>query len=343
MNKAKSIEESLLSKFGKGTLTSATSIIDSKNIIIPVSPAIDLILSGGIPEGSFVVTTGPPKLGKTSFCLHFAGHAQKPRYNSELSPKGQGRHIYFFNIEGRIKSRDLTGIKHLDISKEKFTIIESSPGNILTAENYIDIAEQLINEKPGCIFILDSFSALCTEEDYAGDIGKRFRANSPLLLARFCRRISNIIPINKSIVMGITHMIANQGMGMSPWMEASGRKLQYQTDVKLKGTHFTPWKSGETQIGQDIHWECTTSAIGPPGGKCTSKFRYGYGIDKEAELVDLCVDLSLIKKGGAWYTLGEEKFHGLENARSFLVKNPEKFEKLNREVREMMGLSETKI
>ncbi len=337
--KAKSIEESLCAKFGKGTLTGASSIIDSQSTIIPVSPAIDLILGGGIPEGSFIITTGPPKLGKTSFCLHFAGHAQK--YPNKLCP--DGRHIYFFNIEGRIKSRDLTGIKHLDISKDKFTLIESSPGNILTAENYIDIAEQLINEKPGCIFILDSFSALCTEEDYAGDIGKRFRANSPLLLARFCRRISNIIPINKSIVMGVTHIIANQGMGHSPWMEASGRKLQYQTDVKLRGTHFTPWKVGDVQIGQDINWECTTSAIGPPGGKCVSKFRYGYGIDKEAELVNLCVDLNLIKKGGAWYTIGEEKFHGLDNVRDMLVKNPEKYEELNKEVREMMGLGETKI
>lgn len=338
MSKAKSIEESLCDKFGKGTLTGAASIVDSKSTIIPVSPAIDLILGGGIPEGSFVIATGPPKLGKTSFCLHFAGHAQD--YPSELSP--EGRHIYFFNIEGRIKSRDLTGIKHLDISPEKFTLIESSPGNILTAENYIDIAEQLINEKPGCIFILDSFSALCTEEDYAGDIGKRFRANAPLLLARFCRRISNVIPINKSIVMGITHVIANQGMGHSPWMEASGRKLQYQTDVKLRGTHFAPWKVGDAQIGQDIHWECTTSAIGPPGGKCMSKFRYGYGIDKEAELVNLCVDLNLIKKGGAWYAVGDEKFHGLDNTREMLVKNPEKFEELNGQVREMMGL-ETKI
>lgn len=329
------IEDIISKKFGDNILVSGNSIIDSPHMVIPVSPAIDLVLGGGIPEGSFVVLTSPPKLGKTATCLHFAGNAQQTEYdNKKFGP----RHVYFFNIEGRIKARDLVGIKHLITDESRFTVIQSKPGKILVGEDYIDIGEKLINEKPGCVFIFDSFSALCTSEEYAADIGKRFRANAPLLLATFCRRISNVIPINQSIVMGITHVIANQGMGMSQWLEASGQKLKYQVDVKLKGTHYKAWTPGEVQIGQDINWECVTSAIGPPGGKCVSKFRYGYGLDKEAELVNICVDLGIIKKGGAWYSYEDEKAQGLEKMRNILVEKPKLFDKLNNQIREMMEM-----
>ena len=275
----------------------------------------------------------------TSLCLDFAGTAQNLKYACDIGRK-EGRHIYFSNIEGRLKKRDILGMKHLNLDPDRFSVIGSQPGQILTAENYIDINERLINENPGDIFIIDSFSALCTEGERSSDISKRYRADAPVLLAKFCRRISNVIPINKSIVMGITHMIANQGMGMSQWSEASGRKIQYQADIKLKVSHFTPWEVSDSRVGQDVHWICETSALNfPPGGKFSSKFRYNHGIDKQAELVTLCVDLSIIKKGGAWYTLPNgEKFQGLEKTSQALKDDESIYEELNTQVRGMVGL-----
>ena len=113
---AKTIEDVIKDKFGD-ILFGGEFITSSKSIIIPVSPSIDMMLGGGIPEGSLVIVTGLQKLGKTSLCLHFAGNAQDIKYRNDMCPK-EGRHVYFLNVEGRIKPRDLLGIKHLNIEKK---------------------------------------------------------------------------------------------------------------------------------------------------------------------------------------------------------------------------------
>jgi len=339
MSKEKAIEDAINSEFGNGILTSGQSIIDSVNTVIPVSPGLDMILGGGIPEGSFVIFTGPPKVGKTATALDFSATAQALKYACDIGRK-EGRHIYYFDIEGRLKERDIKGIHHLDYDESRMSVIKSKPGNILYAENFIDISERLINERPGDIFILDSLSALCTEGEKKADIGDRYRADAPLLLARYCRRISNVVPINKSVVIGITHMIANQGQGMATWVEASGRKVQYQCDVKLRATHCGGWVVGDSQIGQDIHWIAEWNALNAPrNGKFISKFRYGYGLDKASEILNLCVDLGLIKKGGSWYTFPDgTKFQGLDKASDSLKQDEKLYEGLHQQIRDMMGL-----
>ena len=312
------------------------ALVNRPRVIIPVSPSIDMMLGGGVPEGSFVIPTGPPKVGKTTFSLQLAANAQRIEYTSELCPKG--REVYFYNIEGRLKRRDLLGIRGLDL--DRFQIIQSEPGRILDGEDYIEIAEQLINEKPGAIHILDSFSQLCTTARREGDVRDRFRDDTPLLLATFCKRICNVIPVNRCVVIGITHMIANQGGGpMAPKrMEASGNKVQYAVDVKLVGKYKKDWKVGEVQVGQEIYWDCDSSALGPPTSGM-SRLRYGYGFDREAELVEIASEMGLIEKGGSWYTFSDKsKVQGLENARNKLVGNPEMYEEIYAQLRTMLNL-----
>lgn len=272
----------------------------------------------------------------TTFSLQLAANAQLDRYKSELTPNG--REVFFYNIEGRLKKRDLLGIRGLD--PNRFQIIQSEPGRILDGEDYIEIAEQLINERPGAVHILDSFSQLCTTARREGDVRDRFRDDTPLLLATFCKRICNVIPVNRSIVIGITHMIANQGGGpMAPKrMEASGNKVQYAVDVKLVGKYKKDWKVGDTLVGQEIYWECDSSALGPPT-EGMSLLRYGYGFDKEAELITLAGEFALIEKGGSWYTFSDgSKVQGLENARNKLVENPAMYDEIYGKLRQLLNL-----
>lgn len=334
------LKEDVVKTFGSDVMVTASAVIDKKLITIPISPSLDVVLNGGIPEGSFVILTGQPKCGKTTTSLDFCANAQKKEY--AYGSFKDGREVYYLNIEGRLKKRDLEGIPGLNL--EKFHVIGSQEGKILHAEEYLQIAERIINEIPGSIIIIDSYSALCTEAEITSDMNKMQRADGAKLLAKFCRKVANVIPVNKNIVIGITHLMGNPGNGHAEWKEKSGQAIAYQTDIKLKALYFRPWNLSDDspQIGQEIEWQVLCSALGPPGGKITSYLRYGQGVDKHMELLCLAVDIGLINKAGAWYTLtgvpDKPKFQGLEKTRQYLLEHKDVYDQLWTQVKETMGI-----
>lgn len=320
-----SVIEKLKKEYGENVFLSAESIIEKKKTIISISPTIDLMLGGGIPCGSFVVCTGRYKLGKTSLCLHIAAKAQK-----------QGYKIYYFNIEGRLKRRDLQGIPGLDLSEEKLSIITSTKDKILSAEDYLEILMKLIETEENSLFICDSISQLCSNSRHASDVGDRFRDDVPLMLAGLTKRAANILPVRDNILICITHIIANQGQGHSPWMESSGQKIQYAADVKIKATRATDYIVSDKQVGQIVHWECDTSALGPPGVKTSSLLRYGEGIDEYYDLLAMSIEIGIVTKAGSWLTMpDEQKIQGIEKARNYLKDNPEVYKQLSEKFNEV--------
>ena len=334
-----SLKEDVVKNFGDDIMLTGNAIVDKKSVIIPVSPSLDIILNGGIPEGSFVVLTGQPKCGKTTTSLDFAATAQKPEYKGDLK---DSREVYYLNIEGRLKKRDLEGIPGLNL--DKFHVIGSQQGKILHAEEYLQIGEKIINEIPGCVLIIDSYSALCTEAEITSEMDKMQRADGAKLLAKFCRKVANVIPVNKNIVIGITHLMGNPTGYGAEFKEKSGQAIAYQTDVKLRAKTFKPWtlSSDSTQIGQEIEWQVICSALGPPGGIITSYIRYGQGVDKYMEAITLASDMGIIHKGGAWYTLtaleDKPKFQGAEKVRQYLLTNEPAYIELVKSIKAMMGL-----
>jgi recombination protein RecA len=173
---------------------------------------------------------------------------------------------------------------------------------------------------------------------------KMQRADGAKLLAKFCRKVANVIPVNKNIVIGITHLMGNPTGYGAEFKEKSGQAIAYQTDVKIRAKTFKPWvlSSDNTQIGQEIEWQVLCSALGPPGGTISSFIRYGQGIDKHTELINLASDIGLIHKGGAWYTVisveEKPKFQGAEKVRQYLVDNPAVYQKLLSDVKSTMGI-----
>jgi recombination protein RecA len=333
------LKDDVTKKFGDEIILSGNALVDKKVLTIPVCPSLDIALNGGIPEGSFVVLTGQPKCGKTTTSLDFAATAQKSEYQGSLK---DSREVYYLNIEGRLKKRDLEGIPGLNLAK--FHIIGSQQGKILHAEEYLQIGERIINEVPGCVLIIDSYSALCTEAEITSDMDKMQRADGAKLLAKFCRKVANVIPVNRNIVIGITHLMGNPTGYGAEFKEKSGQAIAYQTDIKLRAKTFKPWVVGtdNTQIGQEIEWQVVCSSLGSPGATATSYIRYGQGIDKHTELINLACDLGVINKGGAWYTItcldDTSKLQGVEKVRAFLLENSEAYEKVNSAVKNLLGL-----
>jgi recombination protein RecA len=338
------LKEDVVKNFGDEVILSANAIVDRKSVTIPFSPSLDMVLNGGIPEGSFVVLTGQPKCGKTTSALSFAATAQQDKYKGDLK---KPRHVYYLNIEGRLKKRDLEGIPDLDL--DRFDVIGSQQGKILHAEEYLQIAERIINQEPGSVLIIDSYSALCTESEITSDMDKMQRADGAKLLAKFCRKVANVIPVNKNIVIGITHLMGNPTGYGAEFKEKSGQAIAYQTDIKLRAKTFKPWvlSADSSQIGQEVEWQVLCSALGPPGGQITSYIRYGEGIDKYMEIITLACDMGFINKAGAWYSLDfikskdeekKQKFQGTEKIRQFLLENKEEYDTLSKMVKDTMGI-----
>lgn len=290
---ADKVVKELLKKYeGNPPIYDSTKLIEKERCIVPVSPCIDLNIGGGILEGTFTILSGPPKVGKTVSALQIASNAQKL----------YGKYVYYFSIEGRIKPRDLLGVKdfNLDLCK----IIQSEKGNILTAEDYLNHAVHIIKSHPGCVVILDSASALCSANEFSKEITATGRADGPKLLASFCRQMGGVVPANDVIVIIIQHLIANTSGYGQPYIEDGGQKIKYQFDTKLRCRTFKKWlETDENQIGNILTWEVMGSPLSQPGAIFDSYLRFGHGLDEEMELATVGIELGLISKAGAWYTL----------------------------------------
>lgn len=305
--KAPTIKATVKDLIKDGVMIGAQSLAEKDTQIIPVSPAADIGLSGGIPEGSWVAFSGKEKSGKTTLALHIASKAQQVA-------NGQ-RPTFLLDVEHRIKPMHLKGIKGLKLAEDQndrtgLRVIRSTQSKIMSAEEFLTGATNIIKDNPGCVLIIDSTSALCSQKEQISSISGSTRALGPKMLAAFCRQMGPVVPVNDAIVISIQHLIANtSGFGPSQW-EDSGRKIQYQGDVKLRAKTVKAWEDEGIQIGQAVDWSVMWSALGPPGGSINSWIRYGIGIDETRELMDLAMDFGLLRASGSWiyldYLLEEE-------------------------------------
>ena len=159
-------------------LHDASSITEKPLEVISVGPKLDMALGGGVPEGSLFIMTGPEKVGKTVTALSFCANAQK-HYERE---------VYYANIEGRLKKRDLQGITDLSLDPELMQIIGSTEGNILSAEKYLSIVDNIVHTKPGAVTVVDSFSALSSESELTGNLEDVQVMSVQKILAKFFGR-----------------------------------------------------------------------------------------------------------------------------------------------------------
>jgi recombination protein RecA len=264
--------------------------------VISISPAIDVGLGGGVLEGSWITLTGDPKSGKTTTSMQIAKNCQ------ELD-----RTIIYLDVEGRLKKLnfELAGL-----DPEKMVVI-SPVDKPVSAEQFLDIAYKMMSdpEYHGAVLIIDSISSLIPQKELDADFGS-FRAGVPKILSIFTKKIGQLLPTQKGLIIAITHFIANtSGYGKAK-MADGGNKIQYQVDTRMEITGgggnsaVTPWMDNNgTQIGQIVNWKVLCSSMGSPGDFIQSYIRYGHGIDKVKEIMSLGLDLGFVSKRGAWYTL----------------------------------------
>lgn len=324
------INKDLIKKYGKEAFLLGHELIDQEKEIIPISPALDTI-TGGVPSGSVVLLSGDSNCGKTITALHIAGNAQK-----------LGWSVYFSDIERRLKSRDLCGIKSLDA--DKVNIIQSYKGKILTAEEHLSIVEDHIHNQTKAILILDSVSQLVTEKELIGTLDDQHYAPGPKLMAHFLRRISNVIPVNDIIIIAIVHLIASMKKFGKDKVRTGGRKIEYAADVDLNAKTFSIFKDkNDTPVGQTVKWQTNSTATNlAPGQSIESTIRYGIGIDEISEIICLGMDLGFIEKSGSWFCLKylqpeDINIQGMENLYQYFVEHNDHYQQLYNETLKILS------
>jgi len=326
----------ILSKYGN-ILNTGTGLLNEKREVLKISPSIDFALGGGIPEGSLVSLTGPPGCGKSSTALQIAARAIEPQYNVN----GAKRKIFYLDVEHRIKAMNVRGIAGL--TPDDIHFIRSTKERILSAEDFLDIAEQLIKDpdNEGAILVLDSSSALCPTDELVKDTSGSLRTTQPKLMSHWCKKIASPIKVMNVTTVLIQHLITNTSGYGEKWLTDGGEKIKYHLDIKLL-TKGKPekWMNKETQVGQIIDWEVIKSANSASTGEVKSYLRFGAGLDRLKEAIMMAVDFGIINKAGAWFSMtkadgtllkyqGEEKlYEGLANdqeANTLMTKSLETF------------------
>jgi RecA/RadA recombinase len=326
-----STSDEIIKKFGTGVVLTGDDLLAIDKKVISVSPALDGVLGGGLQEGSMVVISGLPRCGKSTTCLHFAGKCQKV-----------GRRPVYFNAENRAERRDLNGIPGLDPSN--IDIINSRQGKILSAQDFLQIAEMYLTNETGLLLIIDSISAMCDETEMTNDLGNYKMGGTSKLVASFCRRMSPVISVNKHIVICIAHMYANFNPKGKKWIEAIGGKADYALLTKMRVEYNKTWTVGSgdkaTEIGQEIHWKVERTPLGPPNREAIGWHRYGYGLDEAWENIQIAKTLPFIveAKDGGNYSLNfldpPVKIRGTDNVLTYFQENPDTAEALSKAVKE---------
>lgn len=288
--------KSIIKDYGQ-VIKSGTDVLQEKKDykVISIGPAIDIALGGGIREGCWLTLTGDPKSGKTTTAMQIAVNCQK-----------EGRPIIYLDAEGRLKDLNFQ-VEGFDLEKIHIIAPEDKP---LPAEDFLDIAYKMLSHPDyhGAVLIIDSISSLIPAKELDGDFSPG-RAGLPKILSIFTKKIGQLLPRQRGLVIAITHYIANTGGYGKAKLADGGNKIQYQADTRMEigsgeGTSAVKaWEddSGK-RIGQVVNWKIICSSMGAPGGMVQSYIRYGHGIDRTQEILMLSLDLGLIEKAGAWFT-----------------------------------------
>lgn len=302
----------------------------SNRMVLPLSPALDLGLGGGLVEGSWVLFTGDEKTGKSTTALQFAANCQREENGS--------RHTIYLDVEGRLKGMNLTGIEGLDLDK---TTIICSDEEALPAEHFLSLAESYLKNNERLVLIIDSISNLIPLRDLVEDLSGERRPGVPKLLSNFTKRMAGIVPRKKHVVIMITHFIADLSFSMKTKISDGGRKIRYQADTIAEITHTKDWKidNNTKKIGQLVNWKVLSSAAGGyPGTTCTSALKYGTGLDGVYEIIKMAIDFNIIKKSGSWFSADFlDKVQGEEKLYDYLKENKDVFEEMQKRVYELIG------
>jgi recombination protein RecA len=317
--KLKSLEEAMSrmeKTFGKGTVM---RLGDKTHMQVDTTPtgslSLDVALGGGLPRGRLVEIFGAEGGGKTTLTLHCIAEAQRA-----------GGICAFIDAEHALDP-DYAAALGVDVDN----LYVSQPDN---GEQALEIADTLIRSGSIDLVVIDSVAALTPRAEIEGEMGEMQVGGMARMMSHGCRKLAGSAGRSSTTVIFINQIREKIGvMYGSPETTPGGRALKFFASVRMRVSRGEAIKNGTEQVGNRTKVRVDKNKIAPPFREAEFDLIYGKGISKYGDILDLAVQKNLIQKGGAWFTVGEERFQGRDNVRTYLEQNPEISEDLEYRIR----------
>ncbi len=295
-------------QFGKGAVM---KMGERGNVLVEVIPtgsiSLDIALGiGGLPRGRIIEIYGPESSGKTTLALHAIANAQKA-----------GGIAAFIDAEHAF---DAEYAKKLGVDID--ALLVSQPD---TGEQALEIMDMLIRSGALDIVVVDSVAALVPRAEIEGEMGDSHMGLQARLMSQALRKITGALHQSKTTAIFINQLREKIGVFFgSPETTTGGKALKFYASIRMDIRRIETLKDGQEAVGNRTRVKVVKNKMAPPFKQAEFDILYGVGISREGSLLDLGVEIGIVKKSGSWYTYeGDQLGQGKENSRNFLLDNPD--------------------
>ncbi len=310
-------------QFGKGTVMRLGSDERAPVAVIPTgSIALDVALGiGGLPRGRIVEIYGPESSGKTTLTLHAIANAQRA-----------GGIAAFIDAEHAL---DPDYAKKLGVDID--SLLVSQPD---TGEQALEIADMLVRSGSIDLIVVDSVAALVPKAEIEGEMGDSHVGLQARLMSQALRKLTGGLNQTQTTMIFINQLREKIGVFFgSPETTAGGKALKFYASVRLDIRRIETLKDGAEAVGNRTRVKVVKNKMAPPFKQAEFDILYGVGISREGSLIDYGVEHEIVRKSGAWYTYdGDQLGQGKENARGFLLENPDIADEIERKILVKLGI-----
>jgi recombination protein RecA len=286
--------------------------------------ALDLALGiGGLPRGRVVEIYGPESSGKSTLAMHVVAEAQR-----------NGGVCAYIDAE---HAMDPVYAQAIGVNVDDLLISQPDTG-----EQALEIADMLIRSGALDVLVIDSVAALVPRAEIEGEMGDTHVGLQARLMSQALRKLTGNLNKSRTICVFINQLREKIGvMFGSPETTPGGRALKFYSSVRLDIRRIEAIKDGTEVVGNRTRVKVVKNKVAPPFRQAEFDIMYGRGISREGSLLDVGVELGVIKKSGAWFTYeGEQLGQGRENAKNFLSENLDMMVEISEKVRVASGIDE---
>ena len=310
-------------QFGKGSVMRLGENAHYNVESIPTGAlSLDIALGiGGVPKGRIIEIYGPESSGKTTLALHIIAQAQK-----------LGGEAAFIDAEHAL---DPTYASVLGVDVDSLVVSQPDRG-----EQALEIAEALVRSGAIDVIVVDSVAALVPKAEIDGEMGDSHVGLQARLMSQALRKLAGVINKSNTICIFINQLREKIGvMYGNPETTAGGRALKFYASVRMDVRRTEILKNGSEFIGNRTRVKIVKNKVAPPFREAEFDMMYGKGISREGNVLDVAVNLDIIKRGGAWFSYNDQRLgQGRENVKQYMIENPDFTDNIENQIREKLGM-----